>query len=123
MSILQEYEIIKKDIGVEKWNCIDTYIENYHPELRLDQIIYNSNNWVDFEKWYYKEIKLINVKVFNTWHSDYDDYRASVEISKGENVYGTIVASYDEFNIRNLVNNINKPLSNKELSDARLALL
>ena len=45
MSILQEYEEIKKYIGEEKWDNIDNYINDIHSELRLDQIIYSSENW------------------------------------------------------------------------------
>ena len=71
MSILQEYEKIRKDIGEEKWRGIDTYINAHHPELRLDQIIYNSNNWIDFEKWFNKEIKVVNVNVLDVWETDY----------------------------------------------------
>ena len=36
MSILQEYEQIKREIGIEKWFSLDTYINNYHLDLRLD---------------------------------------------------------------------------------------
>ena len=57
MSILQEYEEIKKYIGEEKWDHIDNYINDIHPELRLDQIIYSSENWLDYEKWFYKKVK------------------------------------------------------------------
>ena len=54
LNIFQEYEEIKKMVGKEKWESIDEYINKMHPELRLDQIIYNSNNWIEFEKWFYK---------------------------------------------------------------------
>ena len=93
---------IRKDIGEEKWRSIDTYINVHHPELRLDQIIYNSNNWIDFEKWFNKEIKVVNVNVLDVWKTDYDDYRADVEIGKGEINQGNVIASYDEDTIRNL---------------------
>lgn len=118
MSILQEYEQIKKEIGEEKWHSIDTYIKGHHPELRLDQIIYNSDNWINFEKWFYKEIKIINVNVLDVWKSDYDDYRANVEIGKGEIFYGNVIASYDENTIRDLTMNLDSPLCEKELKNA-----
>lgn len=123
MSILQEYEKIKKDIGKEKWESIDTYINNYHPELTLDKIIYNADNWMNFEKWFYKEIKLVGVNVLNTWKSDYDDYRAVAEIKKGFIDFGTIIASYDEDTIRNLTGNIKNPLSETELKNAFAVLI
>lgn len=123
MSILQEYEKIKKDIGKEKWESIDTYINNYHPELTLDKIIYNADNWINFEKWFYKEIKLVGINVLNTWKSDYDDYRAVAEIKKGFIDFGTIIASYDENTIRNLTGNIKNPLSETELKNAFAVLI
>ena len=67
MSILQEYEEIKKYIGEEKWDHIDNYINDIHPELRLDQIIYSSENWLDYEKYRYRKIitkKLVRFRLF-----------------------------------------------------------
>ena len=63
MSILQEYEEIKKYIGEEKWDNIDNYINDIHSELRLDQIIYSSENWLNYEKWFYKKVKEYSVDV------------------------------------------------------------
>lgn len=118
MSILQEYEKIRKDIGEEKWHSLDTYINNKHPELLLDQIIYNRDNWLEFEEWFNKEIKNVNVNVLAVWKTDYDDYRADVEIGKGEIKQGNVIASYDEDTIRNLTGNLNNPLSEQELKNA-----
>ena len=123
MSILQEYEKIKRNIGKEKWDSIETYINNHHPELTLDRIIYNADNWIDFEKWFYSEMKLIGVNVLSTWKSDYDDFRALAEIKKGTNDLGTIIASYDENTIRNLTGNIKNPLSDTELKNAFAVLI
>ncbi len=49
MSFVQECEKIKRDIGEEKWGCIDMYIKYHHPELRFNQIIYDSDNWKEFQ--------------------------------------------------------------------------
>ena len=105
MSILQEYEEIKKYVGIEKWNSIDTYIKHYKPNLRLDQIIYNSSNWIEFENWFNKEIKLVNVNVIDVWKTDYDDFRCLAELKKGQIELGNIIASYDETTISNLKKN------------------
>lgn len=123
MSILQEYEKIKRNIGKEKWDSIETYINNHHPELTLDRIIYNADNWIDFEKWFYSEMKLIGVNVLSTWKSDYDDFRALAEIKKGNNDLGKIIASYDENTIRNLTGNIKNSLSDTELKNAFAVLI
>ena len=123
MSILQEYEEIKKYVGIEKWNSIDTYIKHYKPNLRLDQIIYNSSNWIEFENWFNKEIKLVNVNVIDVWETDYDDFRCLAELKKGQIELGNIIASYDENTIRNLTNNLNGNLEEKELKNAMAVLV
>lgn len=123
MSILQEYEEIKKYVGIEKWNSIDTYIKHYKPNLRLDQIIYNSSNWIEFENWFNKEIKLVNVNVIDVWKTDYDDFRCLAEFKKGQIELGNIIASYDENTIRNLTNNLNGNLEEKELKNAMAVLV
>ena len=66
MSILSEYEDIKRDIGEEKWNAIDKYLETERPDLRLDQILYNPQNWMKFEKWFYDSFEEI-VNVVDVW--------------------------------------------------------
>ena len=43
----------------KKWDNIDNYINDIHSELRLDQIIYSSENWLNYEKWFYKKVKRI----------------------------------------------------------------
>lgn len=123
MSIFQDFERAKRQIGEEKWNSIDTYINNYHPELLLDQIIYNPDNWLEFEKWYDKEIKNINVNITDLWETDYDDIRAFAEIGKGKIKLGNIIASYDEDTIRNITGNLKEPLKDKEQINAFAVLI
>ena len=123
MSIFQDFERAKKQIGEEKWNSIDTYINNHHPELLLDQIIYNPDNWLEFEKWYDKEIKNISVNVTGVWKTDYDDIRAFAEIGKGEIKLGNVIASYDEDTIRNITGNLKEPLGDREQINAFAVLI
>lgn len=123
MSILQEYEEIKKYIDEEKWDHIDNYINDIHPELRLDQIIYSSENWLDYEKWFYKKVKEYSVDVQSVWKTDYDDFRCLAELKKGQIELGNIIASYDENTIRNLTNNLNGNLEEKELKNAMAVLV
>lgn len=123
MSIFQDFERAKRQIGEEKWNSIDMYINNYHPELLLDQIIYNPDNWLEFEKWYDKEIKNINVNITDVWKTDYDDIRAFAEIGKGEIKLGNIIASFDEDTIRNITGNLKEPLKDKEQINAFAVLI
>lgn len=124
MSILQEYEKIKKDVGQEIWDSIEDYIDYHHPELFLSDIIYNKDNWQEFEKWFYKEKKQIDVNVLSAWETDYDDYKANIELTRGNNKLGNVIVSYAEGTIRYLANNLDKELTEKEIKMAfnRLAL-
>ena len=51
MSILQEYEQIRKDIGEDKYNAIETYL-NIHKDILLSDIYYKREEWEKFENWY-----------------------------------------------------------------------
>lgn|GEM_PF-1140284 len=123
MSIFQEYEEIKKMVGKEKWESIDKYINKVHPELRLDQIIYNSNNWIEFEKWFYKNLKGSTVNVCDVWQTDYGDYKALAEIGKNKELEGTIITSYDEQVIRNITDIEKGSLTVNELKNAFAVLI
>lgn len=123
MSIFQEYEEIKKMVGKEKWESIDEYINKVHPELRLDQIIYNSNNWIEFEKWFYKNLKGSTVNVCDVWQTDYGDYKALAEIGKNKELEGTIITSYDEQVIRNITDIEKGSLTVNELKNAFAVLI
>lgn len=50
MSILQEYEAIRKRIGEEKYQQIEKFLD-CHPEYFLDDIYYRESVWKEFEKW------------------------------------------------------------------------
>ena len=123
MSIFQEYEEIKKMVGKEKWESIDEYINKVHPELRLDQIIYNSNNWIEFEKWFYKNLKGSTVNVRDVWKTDYGDYKALAEIGQNKELKGTIITSYDEQVIRNITDIEKGSLTVNELKNAFAVLI
>ena len=123
MSIFQEYEEIKKMVGKEKWESIDKYINKVHPELRLDQIIYNSNNWIEFEKWFYKNLKGSTVNVCDVWQTDYGDYKALAEIGKNKELEGTIITSYDEQVIRNITDIEKGSLTVNELKNTFAVLI
>jgi hypothetical protein len=110
-------------VGKEKWESIDKYINKVHPELRLDQIIYNSNNWIEFEKWFYKNLKGSTVNVCDVWQTDYGDYKALAEIGKNKELEGTIITSYDEQVIRNITDIEKGSLTVNELKNAFAVLI
>lgn len=55
MSILQEYQNIRKSIGEDTYNAIEKYLE-LHPELLLSDIYYKKAEWDKFEEWHKTEI-------------------------------------------------------------------
>lgn len=50
MSILQEFETIRKQIGEEKYQQIVEFLD-CHPQYFLDDIYYRESAWKEFEKW------------------------------------------------------------------------
>lgn len=55
MSILQEYESIRKEIGEDKYNAIEKYL-NSHRDILLSDIYYTREGWEAFEAWYEKGV-------------------------------------------------------------------
>lgn len=51
MSILQEYESIRKQIGEEEYQGIIEYL-NINKNLYLSDIYYNQSNYLKFKKWF-----------------------------------------------------------------------
>lgn len=99
ISILQEYELIKKEIGEDRWHNIDNYIK-HHPELTFDKLVYNMVNWHNFDRWYNETIKLQKVEILNTWVTDYDDIACNAILYKDGKKVANIIESYDESTIR-----------------------
>ena len=62
--------------------------------------------------------KELSVNVLSVWKSDYDDYRALVEIGMDKEELGKVIVSYDENTIRILTNNIQDSLTQSELKNA-----
>ncbi|MEG0898385.1 MAG: hypothetical protein RSF40_01565 [Oscillospiraceae bacterium] len=50
MSILQEYEAIKKSIGREKCAAIEKFLDA-HPQYLLSDVLYKSEVWDEMEEW------------------------------------------------------------------------
>ena len=55
MSILQEYQEIRRDIGEDTYHAIEKYL-NIHKDLYLSDIYYKRAEWEKFENWR-KEVK------------------------------------------------------------------
>lgn len=51
MSLLQEYEQIRKEMGEDQWSLIETYLTEVRPDLRLDEVLYKEEKYNDFAAW------------------------------------------------------------------------
>ena len=50
MSILQEYDEIRRMIGEDMFQAIEEYLA-CHEDVLLSDIYYNENEWKKFEEW------------------------------------------------------------------------
>lgn len=122
MSILQEYEEIKKEIGQEKWDSFYSYLSQ-HPELSFDKIIYNAKNWQNFNNWFNENIQLKKVEVLSTWATDYDDIRCNAILYKNQQKKANIIASYDETDIRYSIGDSDTELTDEFVTKAFKTLI
>lgn len=61
MSILQDYEKIRKEIGQRKYNAIEKYLEE-NKNLLLSDIYYKKEEWDKFENWYSENISKLELE-------------------------------------------------------------
>lgn len=83
MSILQEYESIRKSIGEDKYNAINEYLTEY-PQVYLSDIYYNENEWNKFEEWY--RAKQLTPTYFKQKYSDLSYIDEYVKVLSGAGV-------------------------------------
>jgi hypothetical protein len=50
MSILQEYEMIRKELGEARYQRIEDFL-SIHPELELSDVYYKPKVFAEFEKY------------------------------------------------------------------------
>lgn len=72
MSILQEYEAIRKRIGEEKYQLIQSFLE-FNPHYCLSDVYYKKSVWDEMEDWTENIIKISKEK----WDSIYTDYKGT----------------------------------------------
>lgn len=51
MSIMQEYENVRKQMGEEKFQALEKYLAE-RPNLFLSDIYYKESEWKKFNEWY-----------------------------------------------------------------------
>ena len=101
MSILQEYEQIRREMGEKKYDSIETYL-NTHPNILLSDVLYKPEHYIDFDKWYNWKILNRTVKVISIYETGFDDVRCDAVLCINKQPVANIIGSYsaDELNMR-----------------------
>lgn len=106
MSILQEYEEIRNEIGIEKYNAIEKYLsQGSHKNLLLSDILYKPKEWQKYDKWYNEIYKHRKIEILGIWKSDFGDVRCNAIIYQNNKAIGNIIVknNIDVFNIYNKI--------------------
>lgn len=72
MSILQEYEKIRKSLRPGEFEAIERYLD-FHPELFLSDVYYNQEEHKKFDEWWTVEQELNKAyqKYLRQWYADH----------------------------------------------------
>ena len=101
MSILQEYEQIRREMGEKKYDSIEKYLET-HSDVLLSDILYKPEHYINFDKWYNWKILNRKVRVNSIYETSFDDVRCDAVLYQNDKAVANIIASYDanEMNFR-----------------------
>ena len=102
MSILQEYEQIRRKMGEKKYDSIETYLNTHPSDLLLSDILYKPEHYIDFDKWYNWKFLNRTVKVNSIYETSFDDVRCDAILCINKKPVANIIVSYpaDELNFR-----------------------
>ena len=101
MSILQEYEMIRKEMGEKKFDSIEIYLHS-HDDLLLSDILYKPEHYIDFDKWYNEKLLNRKVQIISIYEEGLDDVRCDAILYQNNIEVANIIASYEasEMNMR-----------------------
>ena len=101
MSIFQEYEQIRREMGEKKYDSIEKYLET-HPDILLSDILYKPEHYINFDKWYNWKILNRKVRINSIYETSFDDVRCDAVLYQNDKAIANIIASYDanEMNFR-----------------------
>lgn len=107
MSLLQEFEEIKKDIGEEKSKTIDEYCESHGDNLDFGKIVYNQVEWSKFNNWYNEHKLNRKVLILGNWENDEDCINCNAILVKDKIPIANIIDSFNKemFQEKGSINN------------------
>ena len=94
MSIMQEYEQIRREMGEKKYDSIEKYLET-HPDILLSDILYKPEHYINFDKWYNWKILNRKVRINGIYQTDFDDVRCDAVLYQNDKAVASIIGSYD----------------------------
>ena len=95
MSILQEYEQIRREMGEKKYDSIETYLNTHPSDLLLSDILYKPEHYIEFDKWYNWKILNRKVRINGIYQTDFDDVRCDAVLYQNDKAVASIIGSYD----------------------------
>ena len=120
MSILQEYEQIRKEMGSTRFDAISDYLneinKNSNTELFLSDVLYKQQEYAKFDAWFLDQIAPF--KLFEQDNSialllDEEDFKSDVFVNREvdqiySNGYGwdQVIKSYINDNFPNMLDNV-----------------
>jgi len=94
MSILQEYEKIRSEMGKKKYDSIEKYLE-IHPHLLLSDILYKPEHYINFDKWYNWNFLNRKVRIDGIYETSFGDVRCDAVLYQNDKAIASVIASYD----------------------------
>ncbi|MBO4245414.1 MAG: hypothetical protein J5892_01585 [Bacilli bacterium] len=94
MSIFQEYEQIRREMGEKKYDSIEKYLET-HSDVLLSDILYKPEHYINFDKWYNWKILNRKVRVNSIYETSFDDVRCDAVLYQNDKAVANIIASYE----------------------------
>ena len=94
MSIMQEYEQIRREMGEKKYDSIEKYIDT-HPDILLSDRLYKPEHYTNFDKWYNWKILNRKVRIDGIYQTDFDDVRCSAVLYQNDKAVASIIGTYD----------------------------
>ena len=142
MSILQDFEKIRDEIGHKKYDMIEEYlnekcpkkqIKKYESELSkikeknklmkryniifLDDVLYKKEEWDKFENWYNEHNR--KIEITDTWLlDDYDCLFCKANLFVNDKIVANIITCYDENDLRYSIGNQNSDMNKKFVNKA-----
>lgn len=98
------FEKVSKLTGSSFKSEIVKQLKKQYNVTLLDDVLYNYEEWIKYNNWYNENYLHKKVEILSIWHTDFDDVRCQAVLYKDGKKVGNIIASYENKNIEQLIN-------------------